>query len=200
MKKFITMSFFLLLSNLHVAQAGIIEIPEEYYFSDNINGIDWVWVSAVNQQGYSGGSEFGWIVDNTICSPTETVVFDVLENKNVCQNNVDSTWRYAEAGELSLLEDLTYKNNFFNDLAQTDPIHAAQYWNTELQGIGGADINDFQNNHFASYFNSGSMALETFYVRTHEEESGEPVPEPNVLMLMLIAVGLLWSRRKAIKG
>lgn len=202
MKHFLKISVFLLLSNLHFAHASVIEIPADAYFSDvsvseGGSGLDWAWASPVNVEfwtGYIGSSKVG----NQLCRPSEIYVSEL----GMCIDN-DDGWRFASPSEITYLKDELNISNFYNDDLD-EYIQATQYWNTALVHI---DIDNFKSDDVSSEWeidnNINDMFYptgwndETFYVR--DQTTGEPVPEPSVFALLLIAAGLLWTRRKAIQ-
>lgn len=192
MRSFLKISFFLLLSNMHLAQASVIEIPSDYYFSDEVSGLDWAWASGVNQKDWSGRVDNTRVV-NIICYPWE--IYDSAVD--ACVTN-DAGWRYATVSELNYLKSDLTLDDFKND--DLSLIHAAQFWNTEVNYIDLiVDIADFNANRITSILNSpGSTLFETFYVREHvvSDSPIEEVPAPNMALLILLIAGLVGLRRK----
>ena len=185
MKYFLQIICLFLFSNLHIANASVIEIPDEYYYSDDTTGLDWVWVSSVNIKEWSGFID-GDYVTNLICEPSE--VYD--SSIEACIAN-DDGWRFATSEELDSLFLLV--DNFYDSILD-DYINAAQYWNSEL--TSSVDSSDFDLGQISSEFSSTSPLYETFYVRGTVIE----VSEPHVLVLTFLASVLLWNRRKPVNN
>jgi hypothetical protein len=173
---------FLLLSS--VAQAGLITSENNHV---SIDGLDWIWASSVNEQGFVGMP----------LRPGEV---------NIISGPSDG-WRYAEEDELvNLRNAILLDSDFYLGLFTNDDgtyKHALSDWNSHLTNLtlfGGfgsiSDLDNFKAGQINSRISANPDAewqYETFYVRGTTQ-----VPEPSTIMIFAIALIALTMRKRAI--
>lgn len=173
----------LVLTISFISHSSLIEtdLSADDYIS--YKGLDWAWASPVNVQYY----------------------FEFSENdtNELMPADYHTGWRVATAEELVVVENEITSEGFRRD--DGSYIVAIEYWNNLFTYF---NVSDFNIGDISSDWDLGSSVdirtgkiadnywFETFYVR----DSATTIPEPAGVVLLLVALTLLLSRKHLTKA